>query len=193
MRHPKIIPAALAALIALGGTSVAFAATGEHENGQEIAAVLGAKTSLSQAIATAEQQNGGRAMKIGVEEKKGAYLYEVKVLSKNKVTEMFIDSATGQVVKTRNEGLIAKLFDREDRVELAKLTTSPTTLAAAVATAEQQVGGKAVEAGVEDKDGNIVFKVQVAKDKTVQKVTVDAMNGKVLQVAASEEGEQDED
>jgi uncharacterized membrane protein YkoI len=192
MRHPKIIPAALAALIALGGTSVAFAATGEHENGQEIAAVLGAKTSLSQAIATAEQ-NGGRAMKIGVEEKKGAYLYEVKVLSKNKVTEMFIDSATGQVVKTRNEGLIEKLFDREDRDELAKLTTSPTTLAAAVATAEQQVGGKAIEAGVEDKDGNIVFKVDVAKDKTVQKVMIDAMNGKVLKVAASEEGEQDED
>ena len=192
MRHPKIIPAALAALIALGGTSVAFAANGEHENGQEIAAVLGAKTSLSQAIATAEQ-NGGRAMKIGAEEKKGAYLYEVKVLSKNKVTEMFIDSATGQVVKIRNEGLIEKLFDREDRDELAKLTTSPTTLAAAVATAEQQVGGKAIEAGVEDKDGNIVFKVDVAKDKTVQKVMIDAMNGKVLKVAASKDGEQDED
>jgi uncharacterized membrane protein YkoI len=72
MLRSKLIPATMAAVIALGA-GAASAATGEHENAGEIAAALAAKVSPAQAIATAEQQTGGRAMKIDVESEKGTF------------------------------------------------------------------------------------------------------------------------
>lgn len=193
MFRSKILPATMAAVIALGASGAAFAASSENENGQEIAAVLGAKTSVAQAIAAAEQQTGGLARKIDVEKEKGAYRYEVKTVSKDKVAEVFVDPASGQVVRTDDEGLIAKVFDREDRDEFAKLAGSSTTLAAAVATAEQHTGGKAIEASFDNENGTMLFEVEVAKDNAMHKVMIDSANGKVLKVAAAEEGEHDED
>lgn len=78
-------------------------------------------------------------------------------------------------------------------MELAGLDSSPTTLAAAIGTAEQQVGGKAVEAGYENENGQMLFEVEVAKDKTVHKVEIDAATGKVVKVAIGEDGEHERD
>lgn len=111
------------------------------------------------------------------------------MISGEKVAEVFVDSATGKVVSTEDEGLIARIFDEEDRTELAKLASSPTTLAAAIGTAEQQVGGKAVEAGYENENGQMLFEVEVAKDKSVHEVKIDAATGKVAKVANAEDGE----
>jgi len=93
----------MAALFALSASGAALAAAGEGESGQEIAAVLKAKISVVQAIATAEQQTGGRAMKIDVEKKNGAYLYEVKTVSKDRVVEVFVDPVSGQVIRAEDE------------------------------------------------------------------------------------------
>ena len=41
MFHFKVIPAALAAAMVFGATGAAYAESGGHENGKEIAAVLG--------------------------------------------------------------------------------------------------------------------------------------------------------
>lgn len=188
MLRSKFIPATMAAVIALGA-GAASAATGEHENTGEIAAALAAKVSPAQAIATAEQQTGGRAVRIDVEDKNGTHLYEIKTISGEKLAAVFVDSATGKVVSTEDEGLIARIFNEEDRTELAKLASSPTTLAAAIGTAEQQVGGKAVEAGYENENGQMLFEVEVAKDKTVHKVKIDVATGKVVKVANGEDGE----
>jgi uncharacterized membrane protein YkoI len=193
MFRPKILPATMAAVMVLGATGVAFAATGEDEERQEIATVLGAKASVGQAITAAERKTGGRAMEIGVEEEKGAYLYEVKTVSKDKVAEVFVDPASGQVVRTGDEGLIAKVFDQEDQDEFAELAASSTTLAAAVATAEQHTGGKAIEASFDSEDGTMLFEVEVAKGDAVHKVMIDSASGKVLKVATAEDGEHDED
>jgi uncharacterized membrane protein YkoI len=193
MFHSKILPAALAAVIAVGASGAAFAATGGNEEGQETAAVLGAKTSVAQAVAAAEQQTGGRAMKIDVERENGAYLYEVKTVSKDKVYEVFVDPASGQVVRTDDEGLIAKVFDREDQDEFSKLGASSTTLAQAIATAEQHTGGKAIEASFDNEDGTMLFEIEVAKDNAVHKVMIDSANGKVLNTMAAEDGDHDED
>ena len=189
MFRSKILPAAVAAVIAFGAAGAANAASGEKENSGELAAVLGAKTSVTQAIATAEQQTSGRAMKIGLEKEKGAYIYEIKTVSKDKVAQVFIDPASGQVVRTDDEGLIATVFDRDDQDEFAKLATSATTLSAAVATAEQHIGGKAIEASFGNEDGTLSFEIEVAKDNAVHKVMIDSASGKVLKVTAAEEGE----
>ncbi|MDP3163510.1 MAG: PepSY domain-containing protein [Reyranella sp.] len=192
MFHFKVIPAALAAIVALGATQVAFAKSGEHESGKEIAAVLGAKTSAAQAIAAAEQKTGGRAMKIDVEKEKGAYLYEVKTVAKDKISEVFVDLASGQVTRTDDEGLIGRIFDREDRDEFAKLAALPTTLAAAIATAEQHTNGKAIKAGFDDENGVLLFKVEVAKDNSTQRVKIDSATGKVIKVSTAEDGENED-
>lgn len=189
----RILPAALATAIAFGASGTAFASPGETENSKEIASVLGAKTSIAQAIAAAEQQTGGRAMKIGIEEEKGVYFYEIKTVTKDKVAEVFVDPTSGQVVRTDDEGLIAKAFDREDREEFAKLAASPTTLAAAIATAEQHVGGKAIEASFDNEDGAMWFEVEAVKDGAVHKVMIDAATGKVVETPAAESGERHED
>ena len=172
MFRTKLIPATMAAVIALGTAGVAFASSGEHENSKVISAVLNAKPSISQAIAAAEKQTGGRAMKADVEHEKGAYLYEIKTVSKEKVSEVFVDPASGKITRTDDEGFIAKIFHKEDQAEFAKLAASPVTLATAVATAEKETGCKAVEAAFENEDGKMLFEVEIAKDKAVHKVMI---------------------
>jgi uncharacterized membrane protein YkoI len=84
--------------------------------------------------------------------------------------------------------------ENEGAQERAALVNAKTTLAQAIAAAEQQTGGKAIDAGVENENGAIAFAIEVAKDNTVQKVLVDLQSGKVLKVAAadSEHGEDGE-
>jgi uncharacterized membrane protein YkoI len=187
-----ILPAAMAAMIAVGATGAVHASTGESESRREVATVLGAKTSLVQAIDAAERHSGGRAMKIDVEKKNGAFLYEVKTVAKDRITEVLVDPASGTVVGTDDEGLIARILDREDQDELARLAGSPTTLAAAIATAEKETGGTAIEAKADGDDGAMRYKVEVAKDNAVRKVTIDGATGKVVKVAAYRHDDDDE-
>ncbi|MBY0508857.1 MAG: PepSY domain-containing protein [Rhodospirillaceae bacterium] len=193
MFRSKLLPATMVALFALGTSGATLAASGDNEHGPEVAAVLGAKTSIVQAIAAAEQQTGGRAMKIEVEKEKGTYLYEVKTISKDRISEVFVDPVSGQVVRSEDEGLISKVFDRADRDEFIRLGASSTTLAAAIATAEQHIGGKAIEASFDNEGGTMRFEVEVAKDNAVHKVMIASADGKVLKVAGGEKGEHNED
>lgn len=188
----RLIPAAMAAVLVLGASGTAFAESGEHENAKEMAAVLGAKTSVAQAIAAAEQKTGGRALRIDVNRENGQYLYEVKTATKDKVSEVFVDLTSGQVTRTDDQDLLARIFDRDDKAEFAKLIASPTTLAAAIATAEQNVGGKAIEASFDNENGTLLFKVKVAKDNVLRRVMVDSATGSVTQAAAGQDVE-DED
>jgi uncharacterized membrane protein YkoI len=189
----RIVPAVIAAVFTLAAGGAAFASSEGHEGGREIAAMLAAKTSAAEASATAEQQTGGRAMKIDIEKDNGAYLYEIKTMSQDKISEVFVDPDSGKVVRSDDKGLFARFFDDEDREEFAKVAAAPTTLAAAIATAEQHTGGKAIEARVDDDDDTVVFKIEVAKDNVVHKVMVDGATGKVLRVKTAENGEHDED
>jgi uncharacterized membrane protein YkoI len=183
----------MAAVFALGTSGAALASSGEHEGGREMTAVLAAKTSVAEAIAAAEQHSGGRAMKIDIERDNGAYLFEIKTVSKDKITEIYIDPASGKVVRTDEEGLIARIFDREDQDELARLAASSTTLAAAIATAEQHTGGKAIEASADDDDDTLLFEVEIAKDNTVHEVMVDGATGEVVKVKTDQHDEDDDD
>lgn len=193
MFRNKLIAATLASLIALGAAGAASASSGENENAKEVSAVLNAKTTISQAIAVAETQTGGRAMKVDVEHKKDNYLYEIKIVSKDTVSDVTVDPASGKITRTDDEGLIAKVFDREDREEFAKLASSPVTLTAAIATAEKEVDGKAIEAKFENEDDKPLFEVEVAKGKAMHKVMVDAASGNVIKVSATEHGDHKED
>jgi uncharacterized membrane protein YkoI len=101
MRRSKIIPAAMAAVIVLGGTGVAFSANAETETNrqQEISAVLKAKTSLAQAIAAAEQETGGKAVETGLENRDGVMAYEVKIAKGDALQRVLVDLDSGKVTK----------------------------------------------------------------------------------------------
>ena len=195
-RHKIGVPL-MALVIALGSAGAAFAA--EDDNAQEVTAALATKTTLTQAITSAEHQTAGRALAIGLEDHDGAYAYKVTVITKDgKLSEVSVDPTSGKVLRTEAEGLIARVFDQDDRVDAAKLRDARTTLAGAIATAEQEAGGRAVEAGYENENGRVQFQVAVAKDHSVREVKIDSTTGKVVKVEAAgdgehHEGEQDED
>jgi uncharacterized membrane protein YkoI len=198
LRIKSSVPA-FALVIALGSTGTAFAMDNQDGNSQEVTAALAAKTSLTQAISSAEQQSGGRAFRIGLEEHDGSYAYKIKVIAADdNVSEVSVDPASGQVLHTKAEGLISRVFDGEDRTEAAKLKQAQTTLGDAIAAAEQQAGGKAIEAGYENENGRMQFQVSVAKDHNVSDVKIDSATAKVIRIEAAgdreqHDGEQHED
>ncbi len=85
-----------------------------------------------------------------------------------------------------------------ERQEVAAVQSAKVSLTQAIAVAEQHVGGKAIESGIENRDGKIVgYEVEVARDNTVQKVLIDLDTGKVIKATKvdidDEDGEHAED
>ncbi len=90
----------LAGLLAAGSlTGTALAAGGSDEQ-QEATALNGAKVTLPQAIATAEQQTGGRAYDAGVDLKGGAARIAVETNGPKGVQTVIVDAHSGKVVGT---------------------------------------------------------------------------------------------
>lgn len=193
MNQFRILSAAFAAAMTLCASGAAFADSGEEDDGQELAAVLDASTSITQAIATAEQQTGGQAVKVDVDDDGGAYLYEVKIISQDKIIRVYVDMDSSQVVRTDEEGLLSRLLNGDDKDALAGLMASPTTLASAIATAEQHTGGKAIEASFDDESDATQLEVAVAANNVVQQVMIDRTTGEVLAVNAADSDEDDDE
>ena len=70
-------------------------------------------------------------------------------------------------------------LDQEDKAELAALTDAKTTLADAVKAAEQQAGGKAIIAGIEQRGGKVEYEIQVVRGGNIQQMVVDPATGRV--------------
>jgi uncharacterized membrane protein YkoI len=82
---------------------------------------------------------------------------------------------------------LASESERNDAVEFAKLPAGHVTLAAAIATAEQQTGGQAIDASFGNENGTMLVEVEVANGNAVHTVKLDAASGKVIKVAAADE------
>jgi len=67
----------------------------------------------------------------------------------------------------------------DENQEATALQNAKVTLTQAIATAEQQTGGKAFDAGVDIKDAQTRIAVETNGPKGVQTVTVDAQSGHV--------------
>lgn len=100
MIRSKLTPIALIAVLALSGAGAALASSKRNDNEQkETAAVLAAQTSLTQAIAEAEKQAGGKAVHAGVENRNGNLAYDVEVANGTTVQKVLVDPASGKVLK----------------------------------------------------------------------------------------------
>jgi uncharacterized membrane protein YkoI len=103
MNARRLAPIALAALLAVGTTGGVALANNHNDEGNA-AALANAKVTLVQAIATAEQQAGGRAVGTGVDNENGRVTIAVEVAAKGGVHTVLIDPATGLVAATRAGG-----------------------------------------------------------------------------------------
>jgi len=146
-------------------------------NTTEVQAIQNMKVSLAQAIDTAEQQGRGKAIDAEFERSGNAGYYAIKVLSNDnsKLTEYKIDGNSGQVTGSDNEP-IEKFFTR---LKPADLQNARTSLKQALATAEKQAGGKAIDAEVEREGSGVQYKVTVANGDRTQDVRIDG-NGQIV-------------
>ncbi|MCB1771442.1 MAG: PepSY domain-containing protein [Candidatus Competibacteraceae bacterium] len=90
----KVYQVALAALATTVLGSACAAALPEND----ALAVASAKISLTQAIAAAEQQVGGKASKAEYEHENGQSVFEVEVVKDQSVMDVKVDPTSGQVL-----------------------------------------------------------------------------------------------
>jgi uncharacterized membrane protein YkoI len=148
-----------------------------RRNASDVQAIQNLKVSLSQAIDTAEKQGQGKAIDAEFKRDGTAGYYEVKVLSDNgnKLVLHRVDGNSGQVTGTDNQP-VEKYFTRLKPADIANARTS---LKQALATAEKQANGKAIDAEVEREGSGVQYRVTVANGDRTQDVRVDG-NGQVV-------------
>jgi uncharacterized membrane protein YkoI len=114
MFRSKILLATLVAALTVAGTGAALAENNgkDTDEQQELSAMTNAKTSLSQAIAAAEQETGGKAIGTGLENQEGPLAYEVEIAKGNTLQNVLVDLDSGKVIKVR-----AADVDHEDADE----------------------------------------------------------------------------
>jgi uncharacterized membrane protein YkoI len=174
MRKLYISAAVAAALLSSG---MALASQSAKHQAQELGR---SKVTLIEAILAAEKADGGRTTAADFNFKRGnPAIYEVKVLSADgkKLTRYDIDPKSGSVKDTHNE-VLEKLLSR---ISPENLRLTPTTLTHAVYLAQQQSGGRALNADVDRKGDHLEYTIETVKlDGTSHKVKIDGSNGKVI-------------
>jgi uncharacterized membrane protein YkoI len=101
MFRSKLMPMAMASMLAISAVGAGVAAAKSKEIGEqnEISAVLNAKTSLAQAIAAAEQHTGGKAVGAGIQDQDGALAYEIEIANGDTVQQVLVELDSGKVIK----------------------------------------------------------------------------------------------
>ncbi len=101
--------------------------------------------------------------------------------------------ALATVVALAGAAGIAQAGDKPDAAEMTKLAAAKTSLSQAIAIAEKETGGKAIDAGFDNEDGTLSLEIEVLKDNAVSKVIIDADSGKVLKVAVADSEDDEND
>jgi uncharacterized membrane protein YkoI len=196
------MPVALAATLLISGPSAAWAGNGaiflaglqsaaqtppvselreEQEGKAEIQEFENAKLSLAEAITAAEKHTQGKAMDAAFADYNGAPAYEVKTFQNGAVWDGIIDAMSGEMIG-EGETTAESDLDREDKAELAAFKTAKQTLLQALKVAEEHAGGKAIDGGLDEVDGKVVYEVEIVKNGKVEAVDVNPETG---QIAAS--------
>jgi uncharacterized membrane protein YkoI len=137
-----------------------------------------ARVPVGDAITAVERQSRGKAVDIAFALDHGKRVYRVKTYQDGAVWEGTLDATTGALIgqgKTTNEARL----DPEDQAEIAGLKSARTSLTEAVANVQRQLGGKAFDAGLEQKGGNVLYEIKLVKNGSVLGATVDPASGQV--------------
>ncbi|MCG2663828.1 MULTISPECIES: PepSY domain-containing protein [unclassified Brevundimonas] len=108
--------ATLASALAIGGVALANGVSPERveaDDVQEIAAVMGARVSLVQAVAIAERQNGGKALEAAFDDESGSR-WEVELARDGQVSTYLVDMTTGALSAAPGESETDEGSEDED-------------------------------------------------------------------------------
>lgn len=89
-------------LAALAATAIGSAYAAESA-GNDALAVSGAKISLTQAVAAAEQHVGGQASQAEYERENGQWVFDVEVIKGQSVMDVKVDPTSGQVIASAED------------------------------------------------------------------------------------------
>lgn len=104
MNAKKIAPVALATLLVLGAAGGIAHAADRDQDQRDTAALATMKVTLQQAITTAEQQIGGRAVGADVSQENGGTRIAVEVAGQQGVKTVLVDGQSGKVTATHDAG-----------------------------------------------------------------------------------------
>ena len=147
-----------------------------------LAVVLGA-TSLQAAITSkealsiAEKNFPGSSVKdIEMNVKKGVTFYKIETFKDGVKQEIKIDANSGQIVKVENKN--KKHILPIEAVDFSKFALS---IDEAVAKAQAlEAGWSLDEAELDNKNGAWIYKVELKRDRSEKKVTINAQTGEVV-------------
>ncbi|MDO9161958.1 MAG: PepSY domain-containing protein [Methylococcaceae bacterium] len=107
----------------------------------------------------------------------------------NKQRDKFIMSLLAMAIMVSTAVTMAQASDtkEKDAKELQLFSQAKISLSEAIKAAEQKVGGKAMEAEIDDEASSVQFEIEVVNEGKVHNVLVDGNTGKVLKVSLSDE------
>ncbi len=169
-------------MLAAGAFTVLLAAgpaawANEEGPGQAaMQALSGAKVSLQQAVATAQQKTGGRAFEATIEQDNGVPAYWIATVANGGgVTHLRVDPMSGAVRVSPGQA-IAGLEHQQDATLAAG---AKLDLAAAIKAVAGLAQGTVADASLNNENGQAVYQVAIANGGGIQQFKVDAATGKV--------------
>ncbi len=166
-----VVLAATIATASIGAYAAKSGTSGKVE------AFQNSRVTATQAIGVATRKVTGQASEVDFKYKNGKSYYEVEVVSGSQKHEIQVDAVTGTILNTKVEA--GKDKDK------AKPQVA-ISLQQAISAAEAKTKGKAQEADLKNKDGQIYYKVETITGTQKHDVKVDANNGQILAVQANQ-------
>jgi uncharacterized membrane protein YkoI len=90
---------------------------------------------------------------------------------------------------TANVALAGESKEKEAK-ELKLFSEAKISLTEAIKAAEHSVGGKAMEAELDDESNTVQFEIEVLKGGKIHEVLVDGITGKVIKVSLEDEADE---
>jgi uncharacterized membrane protein YkoI len=178
MLSRNTLPAALAAALATGAVPASAAMTSQTGT-PDIAGFQQAKITLDQAVAAAEKLGGGNATRATFEQMNGKSGYLVIVFAANTMKEFWVDPQIGVATPQTGTATASASQEAMDKANTAELHGAKSTLQQAVSMAEQQSGGKAIDAQIEKRNNKVAHDIQVARNGKLSNVWFDPVMGKI--------------
>ena len=110
----------------------------------------------------------------------------------NKQHNIILKAMLAMVIITGAFANVAQAGESKEKEakELKLFSLAKISLTEAIKAAEQKVGGKAMEAELDDESNTVQFEIEVLKDGKIHEVLVDGKTGKVLKVSLDEESDE---
>ena len=139
-----------------------------------------ARLSIADIIAALEKLRADESvLDVSFEPKDGQPAYAVRTYANGKVWDGLIDGLNGAAI---GDGTVTdeSALDDEDKAELAASIHAKITLRQAIETAEKANDGRALNAGLEQVRGRVVWEILFQNAKHHQQIRIDPITGKIL-------------